>query len=356
MSSDGFFTKLKNIFLSSEDILNTSEKVEEETLKDDLCDTETEAKVVLSEEALSYVVDRDVEPIRPDIVQPIPPLASHENLSERPQISVVLGTLDRLKFLKLAIRSVRENLKDEIGEIIVIDGGSTDGTIAWLTKQKDIITILQHNRYTYRRKKMRRRSWGGFMNMGFRAAQGEYIAMISDDCYLLPNAIRNGIDRMEAADAEGLNTGACAFYFRNWPEQDKFYVQRTLGGNLMVNHGIYRRDALDAANYANEDDYVFYKADTDLSLNIWKAGYHIIDCPDSICEHYVGVEEMLRASNNAVMEYDRTQMRNFWPELTSKVAVSKMGKVWLETQPDFDTDKLWGRFYRAEERAQKKRK
>ena len=30
-------------------------------------------------------------------------------------------------------------------EIIVIDGGSTDGTCDWLAKQRDILTIIQPN-------------------------------------------------------------------------------------------------------------------------------------------------------------------------------------------------------------------
>lgn len=150
------------------------------------------------------------------------------------------------------------------------------------------------------------------------------------------------------AEATGVKVGACAFYFRDWPEQEKFYVQRTLGGNLMVNHGIYTREALEAVQYANEQDYVFYKADTDLSLKIWKAGYIIIDSPQSISEHYVGIGEELRASNNSIIEYDRSQMRKLWPHLTSKIAVKKMGKVFLKDNVGFNTDKIWGSIYRAE--------
>ncbi len=57
-------------------------------------------------------------------------------MGNKPVISVVIGTYNRIKFLKLAINSVRKDLENFSHEIIVVDGGSTDGSIQWLTKQK----------------------------------------------------------------------------------------------------------------------------------------------------------------------------------------------------------------------------
>lgn len=62
------------------------------------------------------------------------------------KISIVLGSYNRLEFIKLAIKSIRNEIINLNSEIIVIDGGSTDVTLNWLLKQKDIITIIQHNR------------------------------------------------------------------------------------------------------------------------------------------------------------------------------------------------------------------
>ena len=81
----------------------------------------------------------------------------------RPAVSVVLGTYNRLPFLRATIASVRASRIAVPFEIIVIDGGSSDGTMEWLVRQRDIITIVQHNREVVGGTGRRKRSWGYFM-------------------------------------------------------------------------------------------------------------------------------------------------------------------------------------------------
>src|SRR4051794_30500166 len=82
--------------------------------------------------------------------------------SQRPTVSLVLGTYNRLPFLEQAIESIRQNGASTSFEIIIVDGGSTDGTVDWLVQQKDVVTIIQHNRGEFRGQPIRRRSWGYF--------------------------------------------------------------------------------------------------------------------------------------------------------------------------------------------------
>ena len=58
------------------------------------------------------------------------------------------------------------------------------------------------------------------MNLGFKAATAPYICMLSDDCLVVPGAIRGALERFER---EGKGLGALAFYWRNWPEQDRYW-------------------------------------------------------------------------------------------------------------------------------------
>ena len=232
--------------------------------------------------------------------------------AERPVVSVVIGSYNRRKFLERAIDSVRADGAGIAYELVVVDGGSTDGSLAWLVEQKDVVTIVQHNRGEFRGAPIRRRSWGYFMNLGFKSAQGRYVLMISDDCLLVPGAIARGIARFDESSDDGRPIGAVAYYFRNWPHERDYYVQRTFGGKLMVNHGMYRRDVLEQVGWIDEDRYLFYKADGDLSLKIWEAGYAIVDCPGAFVEHFEGANRAVRKSNREVLVRDREAYRQRW--------------------------------------------
>ena len=232
-------------------------------------------------------------------------------MSSQKKISFVLGSYNRLPYLKLTIESIRQEAAELSHEIFVIDGGSDDGSVAWLTQQKDIITMVQHNRGEWLGKKIERRSWGYFMNLGFKCAQGEYVCMLSDDSLLIPGAVKNGLAHIEALQAQGKKIGAGAFYFRDWSRNDYYQVGHSLGGMLYVNHGLYLRSALEAVDFIDED-FFFYNGDSDLCLRLWQKGYEVVACPESYVEHYPHANLDVRSTNYERFNADRDRYFKKW--------------------------------------------
>jgi len=242
-------------------------------------------------------------------------------------ISVVLGSYNRLPYLKLTIDSIRKELENIRHEIIIVDGGSDDGTLPWLLEQKDIITMVQHNRGEWQGKKIERRSWGYFMNLAFKAAQGKYVCMLSDDCLIVPGAITNGYNLFERELLQGRKLGAIAFYWRNWSQQDKYYVCATLGNKLYVNHGMYLNEALKAVDYIDEETYFFYNGDGDLCLKMWHAGYECIESPDSFIEHYPHANVDVRTTNYERYNQDLNRYLKKWENIFYDPELNNLGML-----------------------------
>jgi glycosyltransferase involved in cell wall biosynthesis len=229
-------------------------------------------------------------------------------------LSIVLGTYNRKTFLKMTIESIRKELSNAAfpHEIIVIDGGSDDGTLKWLSEQKDIVTIIQHNRGSWLGKQIERKSWGYFMNLGFKCAHGKYICMLSDDCLVVPGAIINGYSTFDRYLKENKNIGALAFFWREWPEQAKYWVGTTLGGKMYVNHGLYLKKALNDVGYVDEVSFFFYHADGDLCLKLWKTGYLVQESPDSYIEHFSHANMSVRKTNQKNQKEDWNNYIQKW--------------------------------------------
>ena len=230
----------------------------------------------------------------------------------KPIISIVIGTYNRLNFLKLFLDSLREEMKDFLYETIIIDGSSTDGTLPWLIEQKDVILILQHNRGEWVGKKIDGKSWGYLLNLGFKCAQGKYICMLSDDCLIIPGAIINGYNLFEQKLKDGLNIGAIAFYFRDYPDRVKYGVYQAQSNKISVNHGMYLKKAVEEVGFIDEKSFRFYHADGDLCLKIWQKGYLIIDSPNSYIEHFSHANLNIGKSNKESEKNERDNYLRKW--------------------------------------------
>ncbi len=110
-------------------------------------------------------------------------------------VSVVTGTYNRLPLLKQMVASVRASIMPRLSyEIIVVDGGSEDGTIAWCKMQRDIVLIEQ------------KRLVGAIKAFaaGFDVARGQYVVIGNDDLVFNNLSITRALSFMEDNPTVGI--------------------------------------------------------------------------------------------------------------------------------------------------------
>jgi GT2 family glycosyltransferase len=96
-----------------------------------------------------------------------------------PQVTVIIPTFNRARYLTEAVQSVLDQTFPDY-ELIIVDDGSTDGTSTVLAGFGDprLRVLRQKNR-----------GISAAMNVGLRAARGEYIARLDSDDAWLPDLL-----------------------------------------------------------------------------------------------------------------------------------------------------------------------
>jgi len=207
----------------------------------------------------------------------------------KPDISIVMGSKNRKNLIKATIESIRNNGFNGNIEIIVVDGGSTDGTCDWLAKQKDVFTIVQPNYSVVNESgiKVKAHSWGEFMNIGFKATHSDYICMVSDDLILAPGCLQKGYDEMRTRIGKGEKIGGGAFYFREYPRHDYYRIIKLVKGYVNINHGFYYKPAMEAVGWLDEKTFNFYNGDGDVAMRLNLAGWETICLSECYALHLV---------------------------------------------------------------------
>ena len=95
-------------------------------------------------------------------------------------VSLVIVNYTTLHVLKPCIDSIIENTYDISFEIIVVDNGSTDGSLEWLTEDKRILFISAGENLGF----------GKANNKGLEQAKGNYIFFLNSDTLLRNNAVK----------------------------------------------------------------------------------------------------------------------------------------------------------------------
>lgn len=198
------------------------------------------------------------------------------------KLSIIVPTLNRFGALRACLESIEEFEPTADYEIIVIDGGSMDGTAEWLGSRKNLV-VLQHN---YRAGCVKA------FNDGFRISRGDYCAQLSDDVVLRDDCLDAACQMLD----ERPDLGQVVIHHRQNGRMQSPEFATDHGKNLFAAFGLTRRELGDKLGWWG--DYHHQYGDPELSIKIYDAGYGIELLPDKFLIHIPGTSKLRHIRNN----------------------------------------------------------
>lgn len=199
-------------------------------------------------------------------------------------ISIVSGTYNRLEHLKRMVLSARRSAGNLSHEIVLVDGGSTDGTIEWAKKRSDVRLIEQGELLGAIKA----------FNAGAEAAEGEYVVLLNDDIEVVGNTIKRAWEFLRANPQVG------QVAFENQVKGTGDPKRQPFGKAFHYLYGqccMTRRWLGDAAGWWGKEGMKTYGGDTRLGLRIWELGYSVTPVRNCTVVDWVA-DDALRTAND----------------------------------------------------------
>ena len=235
-----------------------------------------------------------------------------------PVISLVSGTYNRIDLLRTMVQSFRDNLLPGITyEVVLVDGGSTDGTIEWANSQTDVVLIEDG------------KLLGAIsaFTRGAKQATGKYVLLANDDVTFRSGAVIPAIIHLE----NNMKCGAVAFR-DNRPMPPTYSakdykvlrMQALRNGNpssvIYAQVGLFRKWLGDKLQWwLGEHEEMLkshvYGGDNSLSGQIWNYGYTVDEVPECIVEDHVANDELREINYRKGLESDDSRyFYQQWPQ------------------------------------------
>ncbi len=238
-----------------------------------------------------------------------------------PTVSIIVLNWNGKQYLQNCLSSLLRQKYPDI-EIIFVDNGSTDGSVAFVREKYPSAIIIMHKKNL---------GFAQGVNSGIMASHGKYIATINNDA----EADSEWISNLMHVMGSDPRIGSCAskmlrYYDRNIIDSAGIIVyqngnaydrgaQEVDGGQYDVQTEIfgacagaalYRRKMFDEIG-PFDDKYFAYFEDVDISFRMHLFGWKCIFVPDAIVYHIHSATSQ-QASPFKIYYIERNKLWNMW--------------------------------------------
>ncbi|MCL6478648.1 MAG: glycosyltransferase family 2 protein [Peptococcaceae bacterium] len=241
--------------------------------------------------------------------------------SGTPQASIIIATYNNFAYTRMCIESIYRNTGHISFEVIVVDNGSEDDTVAYLKGLADILpnlhVILNPDN----------KGFACANNQGIMKASGNYIVLLNNDTIVTRDWLSRLIYYLDMDPKIGIvgpvtnsigNEQMIAAEYSSLEEMDAFAEQRATACKgqffdiemLAMFCAIMRRTLVDQVGLLDEQYELGMFEDDDYAYRVRLSGYKLV-CVEDVFVHHFGGATMGKLADQAFIEIFERNRRRF---------------------------------------------
>ncbi len=231
-------------------------------------------------------------------------------------VDVIIPSFNGKYLLEKHLPEIIKNT-DFLNKVIIVDNGSTDGTVEWLKQNyKDVVVVENETNLIFTKP----------VNQGVAVSKADFLVLLNNDVRPEKGYLRDILKyfKDEKVFAVSFNESTSSWPNLTWSQgkiqftrgEDKsepYYSAWASGGSA-----IFRRSIWDSIGGFNEIYAPFYWEDIDICYRAWKMGYKTIWDNKSIVHHeHESTSKKLKPSYVSLTK-QRNELLFNWINITDK--------------------------------------